>query len=610
MVSSPKELTDVAAHGGTVRRPVRRARSLLPLLLLPSLILLLVVFVVPLGQILFLSFDEPAWTVEHYVRVFQDDILVAVLGRTLALAINVTGICLLFGYPIAYLMLRSSEGIRRVVAVLVILPLWTSLLVRTYAWIVILGRKGMVNESLLALGMIDMPAQLLYNRVSVYIGMVHIMLPFMVLPLYAVMQRIDLRLLDAAWSLGAGRVKAFLLIFLPLSLPGMLAGSLLVFILSIGFFVTPALLGGLGDTTFVMLIERQLTRLFNWPLACAMSIILLVATLALVVVYNRLLSTGPGGSALVGSVLVWSMRLGGLIGRAISWLQRALRFDGIGRDQTLRFARRPLWRPSLVAILAWTTLFAMDFPISIIFPLSFSDASFLQFPPPDYSLRWFETYFSREDWTRPTITSFQVAGITMVLATLIGTLAAVAIVRSDFPGKRLVVGLLLSPIIVPTIILAVALYYLFARYGLIGTRTALVLAHTVLAVPYVIVVVSAALERIDQSLEQAAWTLGASKLKAFVKVTLPLIRPAVLTASFFAFLASFDEVVIAIFIAGTSATTLPKRMWDGIREEIDPTIAAVAALLIALSLLLMFFAEVLWRRSRHRADGPVGGLLR
>ena len=148
------------------------------------------------------------------------------------------------------------------------------------------------------------------------------------------------------------------------------------------------------------------------------------------------------------------------------------------------------------------------------------------------------------------------------------------------------------------IILAIALYYLFAGYGLIGSKLGLILAHTVLAVPYVIVVVSAALERIDFSLEQAAWTLGAGKIKAFVKVTLPLIRPAVLTGALFSFLASFDEVVIAIFISGTSAITLPKKMWDGIREEIEPTIAAVAALLIALSLVLVFVAEVLRRRSQ------------
>ncbi|HCK15082.1 TPA: ABC transporter permease, partial [Candidatus Poribacteria bacterium] len=164
----------------------------------------------------------------NYQRIVNDEIQVKLLGRTLALSIKVTGICLLLGYPIAYAMLRSSEVMKRVIALLVILPLWTSLLVRTYVWIVILGRKGLVNESLIGLGLIDTPLALLYNRFSVYIGMVHIMLPFMVLPLYAVMQRIDLRLLSAAWSLGASRLTSFYLILLPLSFPGVLAGSLLV----------------------------------------------------------------------------------------------------------------------------------------------------------------------------------------------------------------------------------------------------------------------------------------------------------------------------------------------------------------------------------------------
>jgi len=505
-------------------------------------------------------------------------------------------------------MLRSSEAMKRVIALLVILPLWTSLLVRTYVWIVILGRKGLVNESLIGLGLIDTPLALLYNRFSVYIGMVHIMLPFMVLPLYAVMQRIDLRLLSAAWSLGASRLTSFYLILLPLSFPGVLAGSLLVFILSIGFFVTPAILGGLSEITYVMLIETYINKLFNWPLASAMSIVLLVATLALVVVYNKMLSTGPGGLSFLGRLIVLMLRLGSVVVRTTKRLKQNVTGDG-KRAVVNSYARKPIWRPSVVFIAAWLIIFLLDFPLTIIFPLSFSDAIYLQFPPPDYSLRWYEKYFSRADWTGPTITSFQVGAITMVVATLIGTLASIAIVRSDFPGKRIVLGLLLSPIIVPTIILAIALYYLFARYGLIGSKLGLVLAHTVLAVPYVIVVVSAGLQRIDFSLEQAAWTLGAGKIKAFVKVTLPLMRPAVLTAALFSFLASFDEVVIAIFISGTSATTLPKKMWDGIREEIEPTIAAVAALLIALSLVLVFIAELLRRRSQlvAKADDTLIG---
>lgn len=582
-----------------------QGRRLGLLLLVPSLLLLLAVFVAPLVRILLLSFGEEGWSLDSYRTLFADDVLLAVLVRTLWLSATVTLLCLLLGYPVAYLMLRSSETVRRVIALLVILPLWTSLLVRTYAWIVILGRKGLVNEGLMASGITDAPVTLLYNRTSVYIGMVHVMLPFMVLPLHAVMQRIDLRLVSAACSLGATRTAAFFFIFLPLSLPGVLAGSLLVFILAIGFFVTPALLGGLSDTTFVMLIERQVNRLFNWPLASAMSVTLLIATLALVALYNRVLM-GRGNES-------------PLIGRALSRLPRAwaavtrpfTRTGRIGRSRsrwTAPSGRFP--RPGFVEVAGWAVIFFMVAPITIIFPLAFSDAPFLQFPPPGYSTRWFENYFGRVDWVRPTITSFEVAVVTMVLATATGTLAAVGIVRGGFRGTKAILGLLLAPIIVPTIVLAVALYYLFAGYGLIGTRTSLILAHTVLAIPYVVVVVSAALERTDPSLEQAAWTLGAGRIAAFRRVTFPLIKPAVIVAALFAFLASFDELVIAIFISGTRATTLPKRMWDGIREEIDPTTAAVAALLILLSVALLFVAETLRRRGRQAGAGDTVSLLR
>ena len=589
----------------SARSVAGRVRMLESLLLAPALLLLLAVFVAPLVQILLLSFGEATWSLDYYRSLFADEVLLAILVRTLWLSVTVSVLCLLLGYPVAYLMLRSSETVRRVIALLVILPLWTSLLVRTYAWIVILGRKGLVNESLMALGLTDAPMTLLYNRTSVYIGMVHVMLPFMVLPLYAVMRRIDLRLIAAACSLGASRSAAFFLVFLPLSLPGVLAGSLLVFILAIGFFVTPALLGGLSDTTFVMLIERQVNRLFNWPLAAAMSVALLAATLALVALYNRMLSGQVGDAHFAGRVLSWSLRCWAAATRPFRRRARA------GRAWSERWpVLRRLPRPSFVGLSAWAVLFFMVAPITIVFPLAFSDAPFLQFPPPEYSTRWFDNYFSRPDWVRPTITSFEVAVVAMVLATFAGTLAAIGVVRGSFRGKKAMLSLLLAPLIVPIIVLAVALYYEFARYGLIGTRTGLVLAHTVLAIPYVVIVVSAALERIDFSLEQAAWTLGAGRIAAFWKVSFPLLRPAVIVAALFAFLASFDELVIAIFISGTHATTLPKRMWDGIREEIDPTTAAVAVLLIVLSMAFLFAAELLRRRGRRSGVEVTAGLMR
>ena len=592
------------SRGGAPAAPLGTAGekpgpSLAPLLLAPALILFLGVFIVPLLGVLFESVGRTDFTVQHYVKVFDDAVLIKVLVRTIVLSLVVTAICLLLGYPIAYVMLQSSGWMQRLIALLIVLPLWTSLLVRTYAWMVILGRKGLVNETLIGLGAIDAPLTLLYTRFSVYVGMVHIMLPFMVLPLFAVMRRIDTSLLSGAWSLGASRPMAFFFVFLPLSMPGILAGSLLVFILSIGFFVTPALLGGLGDTTFVMLIERQVNRLGNWPLAAAMSVILLVATLVLVIIYNRVLSSKVGGSAL--STAVW-VRLMSLAALGTFLVERIA--DVLARAVPRSLRGWPMQRPPptfpLAGIVAWATILLMIFPIVILYPLSFSDAPYLQFPPTEYSTRWYENYFARNDWIRPTIISFEVGFIVMVLGTVIGTAAAVALVRGSFPGKKVVLGLLLSPIIVPTIISAVALYYLFATYGLVGTRTALALAHLTLAVPFVIVVVASALERVDPALEHAAWTLGATRFTTFRKVTLPLIRPAVITAALFAFLASFDEVVIAIFLSGVRIKTLPKRMWDGIREEIDPTTAAVAALLVTLTVVLIILAEVLRARASRR----------
>ena len=573
--------------------------SLVPLLLAPALILLLGVFIVPLLGVLFESVGRTEFTVDHYIEVFDNEVLMRVLVRTIVLSLVVTAICLLLGYPIAWVMLLSSGWMQRFIALLIVLPLWTSLLVRTYAWMVILGRKGLVNETLITLGAIDAPLTLLYTRFSVYVGMVHIMLPFMVLPLFAVMRRIDTSLLSGAWSLGANRPMAFFFVFLPLSMPGILAGSLLVFILSIGFFVTPALLGGLGDTTFVMLIERQVNRLGNWPLAAAMSVILLVATLVLVIFYNRVLSSRVDGSAL--STAVW-VRLMSLAAFASFLVERIVDTVASAVPRTLRGGprQRPPSTFPFAAIVAWATILLMIFPIAILYPLSFSDAPYLQFPPAEYSTRWYENYFARRDWVRPTIISFEVGFIVMIFGTVIGTAAAVALARGSFAGKKLILGLLLSPIIVPTIISAVALYYVFATFGLVGTRTGLVLAHLILAVPFVIVVVASALERVDPALEQAAGTLGATRFTTFRRVTLPLIRPAVITAALFAFLASFDEVVIAIFLSGVRIKTLPKRMWDGIREEIDPTTAAVAALLVTLTVVLIILAEVLRARASRR----------
>jgi putative spermidine/putrescine transport system permease protein len=468
-----------------------------------------------------------------------------------------------------------------------VLPLWTSTLVRSYAWVVLLGQDGLVNRTLLALGVADHPVQLLYTRFSVLVGFVQIMLPYFVLPLYAGLTRLDLRLVDAAASSGASPRRAFVSVTLPLSLPSVASGAVMIFILTLGFFVTPALLGGLHEITYVMLIEREVDAVLDWQTASGMAVVFLIFTAVLVALFSKLLgfSAGDPGAGRQ-TTPAWISRLS-------VWLATRLATRGTDLQRRAGIVRQGLsWplRGLVTVILGFVVL-----PILIFFPLGFSDAPYLTFPPPGYSLRWYHHYFSRSDWINPTLLSFKVAVVTMLLATLIGGMAAVGLSRTGSKGGSACLGLLVSPAIVPQLILAVGLYFELAPLKLIGTATGLVIAHMILAVPLVIIVFLSALRSVDLRPEKAACSLGARPVIAFCKTTLPMLRPTIVSAALFAFLASFDDVVMALFMSGADASTLPKRMWDSVVLEIDPTVAAVSSLMVALSIALFALAQLAQR---------------
>ena len=242
-------------------------------------------------------------------------------------------------------------------------------------------------------------------------------------------------------------------------------------------------------------------------------------------------------------------------------------------------------------------LFFLAFPIVVVLVVSFSEATYLTFPPPGFGLRWYRAYFESADWLRPTWLSIWVAACVVVLSTVLGTLAAMGIAKLPRAAKIVVSGLVLSPLIVPVIVVAIGIYYAYSRYGLVGSPMALVLAQTCLAVPFVVTSVSASLAGIDPRLEQAALSLGATPHGTFFQVTLPLIRPGVVVGALFAFITSFDELVVALFLSGSGAVTLPRRMWDDLRFQIDPTIAAVSTLTIVLTVVLMGCAHLLRKRA-------------
>lgn len=245
-------------------------------------------------------------------------------------------------------------------------------------------------------------------------------------------------------------------------------------------------------------------------------------------------------------------------------------------------------------------------PILAIAPLSFNSGSFLSYPLDGFSLRWYAELFGSRGWGTAFRNSLLVAIAATGLATPLGTLAALGLARMSGAFKPLAIAVLLSPMFVPIIIVAVAVYFLYAPLGLTNSYLGLVLAHTTLATPFVVIVVHASLQGVDSSLLRAAASLGAPPMEAFFRVLLPLIAPGAVAGAIFAFMTSFDEIVVAMFLAGATQKTLPLQMWDGVRDQISPAITAAATLLTVTSVLLLGVVEVM-RQRRARLYGKVSG---
>lgn len=282
-VSAPHSIDPKYNRAAAARR---RRHIHLALLGVPAVILLLGLFVFPVFRLGIMSLE--GGNLIQYQKVVFDSLYMRILWDTLRISAIVTIVSLIMSYPVAYFMATTSRFWVIVGFTFVMLPFWTSILVRTYAWMVILGRNGVFNKTLLDLGLIERPIAFLHNELGVLIGMVHVLMPFMLLPIYNAMRQVDRSLVQAAQGLGAPAWKIMARVYLPLTVHGVVAGSLLVFVLSIGFFITPALLGGGRVLMISMIIEQQVREFVNWPFASALAFVLLAATLIIYVGVQRL----------------------------------------------------------------------------------------------------------------------------------------------------------------------------------------------------------------------------------------------------------------------------------------------------------------------------------
>jgi putative spermidine/putrescine transport system permease protein len=445
---------------------------------------------------------------------------------------------------------------------------------------------------------------------------------------------------------------------------------LLVFIVSLGFFLTPALLGRAPDRMVSNMIELALNEEGNWELASALAFLLLAATALLYVLYIRIVKIeqlyatpearprarparpafwrtlvertpfpGTGLAARIGDV-PFGVRLavasagGGLGLLALArWVYEmpltllvvlvvTMAVLTVLAVAVTRRAGMPVSRVALAVFVALVLVYLV-LPNVVVIPISFTHHPvFLSFPGTGFTLENFAAYFGlagaghfkASGWLWPTLVSFEVAMMVVIVCVPLGSLAAYGLVRGSFVGRDLINYLLISPLIVPAIITAVALFMFLSRNArfMLGSAISLgplqvplgfVVAHSLLAMPFVIVILSATLRGIDPGLERAARSLGASRLTTLRRVVLPLMTPGIAASALFAFLTSFDEIVIAIFLSTPDVSTLPKRMWDAIRFEVDPTIAAISTLLVLLTVVVLLAAATVQQLVGRRQLG-------
>ncbi|MBO9455839.1 ABC transporter permease subunit [Paracoccus sp. R12_1] len=569
------------------------------LLLVPAVVFLALIYVFPLIDLFRVSMSGPTWST-YFERVFSVPLYWESLLRTMQIAFTVACLCVLLGYPTALLIHRTRGLTQILIATAVILPYFIAILIRTYAWMVLLGRNGPINKLLQMLGLIDTPIGLLFNRGSVLLGMTAVLLPLMVLTIYASVSRLDQGLTRAALASGAGPLAVFWRVLLPLTLPGIGAGFLLVFVAGIGFFITPTLLGGPGDQMFAMHITQQADSITGEGFLQALAVVLLVITLIVVGIAGRIMGfefiwgggkmdAGARSRAPAPKPAARARRRGPgmVIADLLGW--PILRIMG----------RLPAgWGHWTVRGMGGFVVATLVIPIIVVMIISFSKASYLTFPPPDWSMRWYEKFFSDSNWMSAFWNSLAIACLSAVISVSLGATAAMGIVRSDIRYKSALMLLLVSPMIVPPVVLGLSLYSLFLNVGLTGTYLGLAAAHAIGGIPIVVVIVAASLQAVDRRLEQGAAVHGASPLTVFRTVTLPAIAPGLGAAIFFAFLHSFDELVLSLFLSSPRMKTLPLMLWADINYQLNPVLAVVSTLEVLLVVGGIILARPVLARGR------------
>lgn len=572
-------------------------------LLAPVFILLVVAFALPLLYIVPAAFGGDA--AGRFLRIFESPVYLKIIWTTVRISLEATAITLVVSFPLAWFLSRATGLKAMFLGLLVLIPFLSSVLVRTFAWLAILGQRGLINGTLLSLGLISEPLPLLFSEPAVILALVHSSIPMMVFALVTVLRRIDGRTLLAANTLGANPLRAWFGIVVPLAIRGIQSGVIIIFLFTIASFIAPAFLGNQRQQMLAQVIQSEIETGADWPFAAALGITLALAATIVVAVLNTLLSFFSRWQRPSTLPPAASQQQPEQVDTTLLRQPVALPAGRFEFSALLSHGSR-VFEPAYLTLISIFILL----PLVVLFPVSFSSADVLIFPPPGFSLRWFETIFGSSDWIGAALTSLRIGVAVCVLSLILATLAVLGFGRQRFVFQGFLEALVQSPLSVPAVVFALGAYLAFARVGLVDTETGIIIAHTVLIFPVVFLIASATYSSIDPRLSLAAASLGANPLGVFRTIVFPLLLPGLAIGALIAVLLSFDESVASIFLSDLSVKTLPRKLWEGIRFNTSPESAAVSAVLLSVTcaVIIVGIVVVLGRKRSAGAPGAIAVL--
>ncbi|MDD6435515.1 MAG: ABC transporter permease subunit [Clostridiales bacterium] len=577
-------------------------------LIAPSTIILLVAFFLPILSLFSLSvyhgiagsglIDYSNPNLANFIEFF-DPYNIKVMLRTLKMSLEATGIALLVGYPIAIAMTKGSNAKKSLLLGLILTPLVTNVVARTLGLMIIFGNGGPVNSFIKMLGFEGV--QFLGEELGIVLGLVQVFTPYMVLSIKAVLENINMNLQEAARDMGCSRFKAFIKVVFPLSMPGVVAGCLFVYLLSFSSYVTPKLMGKGKIMTMSMYVYQQGMSLLNWPFAAAVAIVLLVTSLILVTLYNKMTSRIERMNDRTGNYRnlnynnAWHRfvsRIGDFFYDIFAAIGRAT--DNIPGVKSLKKGLSGVFdKGGAIFVKLWTILGVVFIvcPLPIVIISSFTEASMVYFPPKGFSTKWYTGLLEKTEYIKSFLVSIKLAGIAVAVAVVFGTMVAIALSRYKFKFGNALKTFFLSPLMVPAVIFGLAAVRFASKFGWNASFKGLLAIHIIIATTYVIRTVLSSLIGFDVSIEEASRDLGANSWQTFWKVTFPIIRPSIIVAALFSFITSMDETTVSIFMVGGQSITLPVRVFSQLEYGLEPTITAISSLLVLFALIILFVID-------------------